>query len=77
MKTVRIIHQVDRNESKQIVKEWWTIDGIGYRKGQPLKSKGFTWIKGPDGGAWEAPNKAAIQPLLDLGYPTHTWDTEQ
>jgi len=58
---VRIIHQVDEEN------EYWFLDGINFREGRPLKEKGFHWISGPDGGCWHAPDKNAIQVLIDRG----------
>lgn len=64
--TVRLIHQIDiyNGETRNDI---WLLDGVGYREGLPLKQKDFEWIPGPDGGCWQAPNKKAVQILIDLG----------
>jgi len=43
------------------------LDGIKFKEGRPLKEKGFHWIPGPDGGCWQAPDKNAIQVLINKG----------
>lgn len=69
-KDVRIIHQLDAYRNK-IVGEYWVLDGVSFHDGQPLKKMGFTWISGPDGGSWEAPNRDALRYLLEGGCPVH------
>ena len=66
MKTIKILHQIDKHNGK-IENEFWTVDGINYADGKELKSKGFNWISGPDGGAWQAPNMEALLPLINAG----------
>ena len=62
--TVKIIHQDDR---KMGGRERWLLDGIGYHDGKGLRVIGFTWIPGPDGGCWQAPNREAIEVLINMG----------
>jgi len=64
----KILHQLDRHND-EIVGDWWVLAGVNYHQGLPLKSKGFKWLKGPDGGSWLAPGKDALSSLIDAGMP--------
>lgn len=35
---------------------FYFVDGIGYHEGGALRSAGWRWVHGPDGGCWHAPS---------------------
>ena len=66
MKNLIAINRVCQKPQRQLVVQLdcyygvryqsWTMNGIGYHEGKALKSKGWTWIRGPQGGAWSTTN---------------------
>jgi hypothetical protein len=77
---VYICHQKDEYNGR-IVGEWFTLVGIKYHQGLALKKLGWTWIKGPDGGAWSTQNPAMVQDAISRGMPVHKtgngWELER
>lgn len=50
--------------------ECWLLNGVNYRQGKTLLSQDdWTWLKGPQGGAWETRDATVAQVLIERGIP--------
>lgn len=77
---IHIVHQKDAYNGR-LVHECYNLCGIGYHRGIALKGLGWTWIKGPDGGAWNTSDPAAANEFISRGVPVskigNGWELEE